>query len=145
MVLSALTMSAQSTRTDSIREKIFDGKVNEIVTRLKLTDQQKTAFVPLYKSYNEDMQAAMKKTKKPASKPTTSAEVAELIKSHLESQKKAIDVREKYIDKLSHVLNPDQLSKFLRVENRIQLQIGQRKKHKLNNGNMGHGQLMIKK
>ncbi|MCH3995274.1 MAG: Spy/CpxP family protein refolding chaperone [Prevotella sp.] len=145
MVLSALTISAQSTRTDSIREKIFDGKVNEMVTRLKLTDQQKTAFVPLYKSYNEDMQAAMKKTKKPASKPTTSSEVAELIKSHLESQKKAIDVREKYIDKFSKVLDADQLGKFLRVENRIQLRIRQRKNHQFHKGQLKNRPMMMKK
>jgi hypothetical protein len=115
-----------------------------MVTRLKLTDEQKTAFVPIYKSYNEDMRTAMGKRKKP-SKPTTSAEAAEQIKNHLESQKRAIDVREKYIGKLSTVLDADQLGKFLRVENRIQFRIGQRKNHKFHNGNMRNGQMKMKK
>ncbi|GAA6528804.1 MAG: Spy/CpxP family protein refolding chaperone [Prevotella sp.] len=146
LVLSVLSLSAQDNRTDSIREKVFESKVNEMVTRLKLTDEQRTAFVPIYKSYNEDMRAVMGKRKK-WSKPTSSKEAAELIKNHLERQKKAIDVREKYIDKLSTVLDAGQLSRFLRVENRIQFQISQRKYHKFHNGKgrMKNGQMEMKK
>lgn len=104
---------------NNMDQKLFDSKVKTMTDELSLTQSQLPKFIPIYQSYNKDMRAAYGKPPRHV-EASTSAEAASQINARLNSSIRAITVQKKYINNLSKVLNPEQLTKFLRVENRIQ-------------------------
>ena len=135
--LSALTAFGQSQGGD-VNQRYFDAKIREFVYRLNLTDQQRDAFIPIYKRYNDEMRAAVGEREKPDERPATAEEAAALAKARIERQQLAQSIRMKYVDEFAAVLDPDQLSRLYEVESQIQRKLMSRK-----NGNRpgpGHRQ-----
>lgn len=117
-VVSTAAM-AQSPKGKEVNERLFDARVSELVYRLKMTDEQKTRFVPIYRRYSEEMVAAWGDHRKPAT-PTTSEEAAELAKRRMERQQRAQAIRIKYIDEFAKVLDTRQVRILYAVESQIQ-------------------------
>lgn len=104
---------------------------------LDLTDEQAKVFWPLYEEYASE------------SKDILDAEMGvieeylmnyyilddqkakELTQRSLELKKNKIDLSEKYLDKMSKVLPAKLIGKFLQIENRIDLMIGQQRTEKI--------------
>lgn len=107
----------KSAKCDKFDAKFMEAKVAEMTSRLKLTDEQATAFRPVYEEYNNAMAAAWKECKE-AKIDTTDA--CACVKAKLERQKKAIEIRIAYTDKFAKVLSGEQLRKFYNAENDIQ-------------------------
>lgn len=117
-VVSTAAM-AQSPKGKEVNERLFDARVSELVYRLKMTDEQKTRFVPIYRRYSEEMVAAWGDHRKSAT-PTTSEEAAELAKRRMERQQRAQAIRIKYIDEFAKVLDTRQVRILYAVESQIQ-------------------------
>ena len=139
LALIATTASARHHRADTLNNRLFDAKVRELVYRLAITDEQKTKFVPIYRRYCEEMITAWGDHERPE-RATTTQQAAENTKKHLERQQRAQAVRIKYVDEFATVLNPDQLSRFFRVESDIQKKLKARRDKPRHNrdGNRPH-------
>lgn len=129
ITFSFLTLSSvysQTQRADSLNQRLFDVKVEEMTLRLNLTDEQKTTFAPIYHRYNDEMIAAWEGYKRPTH-PSTSQEAAVNIRKNMEMQQRSLTIRLKYIDEFAAVLTPQQMSRLFNVENMIQRRIKAKK------------------
>ena len=135
--LSAFAAFGQNQSGD-VNQRYFDAKIREFVYRLHLTDQQRDAFIPIYKRYNDEMRSSIGEREKPAPPPSNSEDAAAAAKARIERQQQAQTIRMKYVDEFAAVLAPDQLSRLYEVESQIQRKLMSRK-----NGNRpgpGHRQ-----
>ena len=116
---SALTAFGQE-KSEAVNQRYFEAKIRELVYHLNLTDQQKEAFIPIYRRYNDEMRAVVGERKKPESRPGTSEEAAAVTKARIDRQQQAQSIRMKYVDEFATVLEPDQLNRLYEVEGQIQ-------------------------
>lgn len=123
---SALTAFGQE-KSEAVNQRYFEAKIRELVYHLNLTDQQKEAFIPIYRRYNDEMRAVVGERKKPESRPGTSEEAAAVTKARIDRQQQAQSIRMKYVDAFATVLKPDQLSRLYEVEGQIQRKLMNRK------------------
>jgi len=156
MLFAALTAAAQDNKGEALNEKFFDARVSELVYRLDMTDEQKAKFVPIYRRYTEEMFSVMgphkkkgdwkKKGDRQASagnsgeakqkkQQLTDEEKLARMKQRMEKQKKAQDIRLKYLDEFSKVLTAKQVNQFYEVENKIQKKLKDRRQHPKGNKN----------
>lgn len=119
VMATAMTVTAQSQRADTVNQRVFDAKVREMVYHLNITEEQKPKFVDIYREYTQEMIAAWGEHQRPA-KPETTDEAVALQKRRLERQQRAQAIRLRYIDEFATVLTPTQLNRFFEVENKIQ-------------------------
>lgn len=117
-------------RSDTVNRHFFDAKIREFVYQLKLTDEQKEAFIPIYERYNEEMRQTIGRPElhgKHGQRPADSEKAAEMTKARIERQQLAQSVRLKYVDEFATVLDPAQLERLYDVEDQIQRKLMQRK------------------
>lgn len=119
LMLIGLTSAAADSNNSSLNERLYNAKVRELVYRLHITADQQKKFVPIYRSYCEEMSALWAERKRPI-KPSTSSDAAAIAKRKMEMQQRAQGIRMKYIDKLATVLNAEQVDRFFEVESIIQ-------------------------
>ena len=130
--LTAFSSFAQEPEA-SVNERYFEAKIREFVYQLRLTDEQKAQFVPLYKRYNDEMRATLGEPERPAAPPATAEEAAAWEKKRIKNQQAALEIRLKYVDEFSTVLEPNQLHRLYQVESQIlQKQMNRKGEH-------GHG------
>ncbi len=125
--VGAVAQPKQLSKED--KEKLFNGKAQMMQKKLGLSEEQTAAFLPLYKSYQEDIN----KLKRPErvdgkSETLTSDQAYNAVVSQLQFKENILDVQKKYIGKLKSVLTPQQLMQFLRAENDVQMSIRDHKK-----------------
>lgn len=133
--LSAVTAFGQN-QDEEVNQRFFEAKIREFVYRLQFTDEQRDAFIPIYKRYSDEMRAAMGEWKKPEGRPETSEEAAARAKARIERQQMAQSIRLKYIDEFAAVLAPEQVSRLYEVEGQINRKLMERKRE----GAGRHGQ-----
>ena len=133
--LSAVTVFGQEKKED-MSQRFFDAKIKEFVYELDITDAQKPDFVAVYKRYNDEMRSVVGKPERPETRPETAEAAAAAVKSRLENQNKAQQIRIKYVDDFAKVLEPAQLMRLYDVEAQIQHKLMDRKN---GHGGKGHG------
>lgn len=134
ILISLTAFSAFAQESDaSVNERYFEAKIREFVYQLRLTDEQKAQFVPLYKRYNDEMRASLGEPERPAATPATAEEAAAWEKKRIKNQQAALEIRLKYVDEFAAVLEPNQLLRLFHIEGQIlQKQMNRKGKH-------GHG------
>ncbi len=148
IMVCAISTSAQTSQKDTAKdreskragmnEKLLNAKLDVLVKKLELTDEQKPQFTALYTKYDNELRATFNKAK--PEKSDDVKVVADQIKSRLDQSKKAIDVQKKYIDEFAKVLNARQLAKFPMVEKQIQGKLDKRRASHIRGDKGGNGQ-----
>lgn len=115
-------------KANDVNNRFFEAKIREFVYRLELTDNQRDAFILIYKRYSDEMRATVGERQQDREKAVTSEEAAAKAKEHIERQQRAQAVRLKYVDDFAAVLNPSQLGRLFEVENQIQRKLMNYKK-----------------
>lgn len=118
------------------REQIFNARVQAMQKQLKLTPEQTQKFIPLYKSYLDEIHS-LKFPKRNVS-PKDINEAYSGVMSQLKFKKNIISIQEKYVGKMRNILNPQQLTQFLKVESNIQHSFKAEKDRRGHQG-QGHG------
>lgn len=155
VLLIASAFSAPAQEKAEINEKFFEAQIREYVYQLELSDEQKAAFIPVYKRYSESLRATFKSHadagKKVGEKPAkgerphlTKEEAAARLKAKIERQQKAQAVRLQFVDEFAEVLEPRQLMRLFEVEKDIQHKVKARQGHPQGQGGPqgrfgGHG------
>ena len=136
LMLTFARVNAQEKKGGDVNEKAFEAKVREMVYRLRLTDEQKAKFVPVYRRYNEEMRAAWgPKTERKADETNVTR-----IKHNMERQQRVQAVQLKYVDDFAKVLTDEQVDRFFKVEKKIQQKFHRRgDKARENHGFNGRG------
>lgn len=143
ILLIAAAFSAQAQEKTEVNEKFFEAQIREYVYQLELSDEQKAAFIPVFKRYSEALKATFTKPAAPAEKTVgekpakgerphlTKEQAAARLKARIERQQKAQAVRLQFVDEFAQVLEPRQLMRIFEVEKDIQ--------HKVKARQGGHG------
>ncbi len=114
---------------NQLGEKLFNAKMSEFAVQLKLTPEQIEAFKPIYKQYQQEMFNVWVRKNKNRTKPANVTEDAAKLKRGLERQKRAQQIRIKYVDKFAKVCNVDQLMRLYITEDQIQAKLMRRRSH----------------
>lgn len=146
LFVAVMTAGAQNDKGAAINEKFFQAKVNELVQRLEMTDEQRAKFEPVYRRYNNEMRALWEKGRRHSKaedsknsdvkrseackkEPLTDEQKLERTKRRMERQQQAQTIRLKYIDEFATVLTAQQVNRFYEVEGQIQKKLMERRRH----------------
>lgn len=142
MLLSAGTFATFAQKTDKKemtqerKEKIFNAKVKMIQEQLLLSPEQTEKFIPIYKNYLTQVFALKRPEKEP--KITTSDEAYKYISTTLATKKSILSLQEACVGDLKNILTPQQLMKFLKVENAMQHKIRAEQSRRNSKHHKGH-------
>lgn len=121
LFVGSLATAAQSTRTRSFSQRLFDAKVAEISQCLNMSKAKEKKFVPIYREYSEEMIRAWNEL------VTNSADETEQLKQSVRRQERSQAIRLKYTDRFATVLSAAEIRKLYKVENEIQRRLRARK------------------
>lgn len=132
MILSALVLLAssfiyaasaqESQKQDFTPEQKAEFKAQRLANALLLNDEMTQKFVPVYKAYRLELNAANEKYR-PAKRgeemkgqPMTDKEVDAFIRNGFAKSRAILDIRVAYYDKFLKVLTPKQIKKMYEEE-----------------------------
>lgn len=120
LILFALAaVSAQPKFTEEQREQFFNSRVKMIQDELKLSNEQTEQMSPIYKKYLEKVRS-IKFPKHPGKAGFKSSdEACNHTCQMLDCKKSIFDAQKQLVKDLRSVLNPEQLSRFLAAESKI--------------------------
>lgn len=121
LLLGSLTAVAQSSRTRSFSQRLFDAKVAEISQCLNMSKEKEKKFVPIYREYSEEMIRAWNEL------VINSTDETEQLKQSVRRQERSQAIRLKYTDRFASVLSAAEIRKLYKVENEIQRRLRARK------------------
>lgn len=119
--LMALPIMGQTSKTRSFSQRLFNAKVEHIAKALNMSDKKKAAFLPIYKSYSEEMIKLWNEL------VSNSKDEMEQLKFSMRRQEKSQAIRLKYTDLFAKVLSAEEIRKFYQVENNIQQRLKEKK------------------
>ncbi len=117
--------------------------MKEFSHRLLLTDEQQPRFAAIYKRYDAEMRDTWGKQSK-TKRADKEAATPEAIKQRMQRQQRAGEIRLRYVDEFSTVLNSKQLERFFEVEKDIQTRLKHRHDNPLGKGKGRMGKLFKK-
>ena len=103
------------------KERFFNGKAKMMQKELKLSDEQMEKFLPVYKSFQEELKG-IKRNREKADSLTMDIAYADVI-DRLDYQEKVIKVQKNTLKELKSVLTPFQMIRFLDAERNVQKKI----------------------
>lgn len=121
LFVGSLATAAQSSRTRSFSQRLFDAKVAEISHCLNMSKEKEKKFVPIYREYSEEMIRAWNEL------VTNSTDETEQLKQSVRRQERSQAIRLKYTDRFATVLSAAEIQKLYKVENEIQRRLRERK------------------
>ena len=119
------------------KEKFFMAKMKIIQQELNLTEAQTNECTPIYRSYDNEMQAIFEKHRVAEKKhPKTSInDATKVVNLRIEMKMDLLRLQRRYTGKFAKVLNAEQLLKLDAAERKIQFQIMKRRGHRKGNAN----------
>ena len=119
------------------KEKFFMAKMKIIQQELNLTEAQTNEFTPIYRSYDNEMQAIFEKHRVAEKKhPKTNInDATKVVNLRIEMKMDLLRLQRRYTGKFAKVLNAEQLLKLDAAERKIQFQIMKRRGHRKGNAN----------
>ena len=113
------------------KEKFFMAKMKAIQGDLKMTEEQTNEFVPIYREYEEKMSEIFKSHSKDFRE--ASKDALKWVNERVDMKIKLLELQKEYNEKFAKVLEPQQLLKLERAEQKIQFQIMNRRADKNKN------------
>ena len=119
------------------KEKFFMAKMKIIQQELNLTEAQTNEFTPIYRSYDNEMQAIFEKHRLSEKKhPKTNInDATKVVNLRIEMKMDLLRLQRRYTGKFAKVLNAEQLLKLDAAERKIQFQIMKRRSHRKGKNN----------
>jgi hypothetical protein len=123
----AFAENAQHTNMQILLEKVKADKKLLMAGNLDLTDQESTAFWPLYEGYQKDLEqlnrhlgGLINEYAEAYNKGSVPEDVAkDLINESLKTEGAEVKMRREYAEKLAKVLPATKVARYLQIENKI--------------------------
>lgn len=132
MLLAAFVMGAAAQPRElskEDKENVFNGKAKMMQKRLELTDEQMKEFLPVYKSYQEEIEKIERPKKESLKSETlTSDQAYDAMLAKLQFKEAVLAVQKNILGKLKPILTPQQLVRFISAESAVQKSIRDHKK-----------------
>lgn len=113
MLLLISSGDAKAQSSSSRHDKIEGLKIAFISKKLNLSDKKAAEFWPIYNEYDHAKQSLFRKYRKQFKSENLSMQDVE---HRMEREKEFLDLRKKYINRLSKVLTPIQIADLKRSE-----------------------------
>ena len=132
---TAFAQPPKGEKNEKRREEIRAEKIAFISTQLKLTPEEAQNFWPIYNQYEADIDANRAERKKyhrelRKSKKLDGDRAYELFELIFETEKKASDIRLKYLEEFSKVLGKEKAAQVFIAEERFKRELLKRIKEK---------------
>ncbi|MBQ9285553.1 MAG: Spy/CpxP family protein refolding chaperone [Bacteroidaceae bacterium] len=135
---NAIDANAQNNNgRDNRRQEMQARMTEQLIKDLKLTDEQKAKFEPIYANYqkelaelrqNQNREQAEERNKKELTEAEATAKLQEVFtrqEQQIQQQQQRLDIQKKYCAELSGVLTPQQLLKVFQPQQNRTRQGGQ--------------------
>ena len=130
MVLALVGLAVAVAAQDNmqiLRDKIKADKKLVVASNMELTDSEAKAFWPVYDQYQKDLGAINERIVKMIksyadaynAKSMTDEGAKKLIAEYVAIEKAEAAMKESYVPKLSKVLPPKKVARYLQIENKI--------------------------
>lgn len=102
------------------KEQMLQTRINMLKDELKLTDAQATKFEPIYREYRKEMSRVVdNKIARTKKEELTNDNALKVIAARLSNNINTSSLKQRYIYIFSEVLEPLQIEKLYRVDDRI--------------------------
>ena len=120
VLLFLLPASGIQAQTDKPSpEKIARYKAVRMSRQLELPDRTADAFIPVYQSFQQEMNAIMQRATRNRARSATTDEQAEaVIRSDFQTSRAILDLRERYYERFKQVITPLQIQQMYSLEKR---------------------------
>lgn len=116
----AQPQKTQSEAEKAKREQIMQTRINMLKDELKLTDAQAAKFEPVYREYRKEMsRVADNKLARTKKEDLTNENALKVVAARLSKDINASSLKQRYLYIFAEVLEPLQIEKLYRVDERI--------------------------
>ncbi len=129
MTLASTNANAQDNNREARRAEMQARQTERLIKDLKLTDEQKTKFEPIYNNYQKELAALREdrnreqddnqRDKKELTDAEATAQLQEFFsrqEQQIQQSQLRLDIQKKYLAEFSNVLTPQQLLKVFRPQ-----------------------------
>ncbi len=125
--IPALTQDKPADNMQLLREKIKADKKLLVATNMELTESEAKGFWPVYEEYQKDLAAINQRTVKLIesyaadyrTNTLTDEQAKKLIDEFVAIEQAEAGLKASYVPKLSKVLPPKKVARYLQIENKI--------------------------
>ena len=118
--LFVANVTAQPAHPDKAAvEQIMNTRLEMLKNELKLTDAQYTAFEPVYREYRKVLSRVTDKSSRVKKEDLTNENALKVISARLSNTIKTSSVKQKYLFVFAEVIEPLQIEKLYRIDDRI--------------------------
>ena len=119
-VVDVTAQTANADKTDkTILEQIMNTRLEMLKNELKLTDVQYTAFEPVYREYRKALSRVTDKSSRVKKEDLTNENALKVISARLSNTINTSSVKQKYLFIFAEVIEPLQIEKLYRIDDRI--------------------------
>ena len=118
--LFVANVTAQPAHPDKAAvEQIMNTRLEMLKNELKLTDAQYTAFEPVYREYRKVLSRVTDKSSRVKKEDLTNENALKVISARLSNTINTSSVKQKYLFVFAEVIEPLQIEKLYRIDDRI--------------------------
>ena len=119
-VVDVTAQTANADKTDkTILEQIMNTRLEMLKNELKLTDVQYTAFEPVYREYRKALSRVTDKSSRVKKEDLTNENALKVVSARLSNTINTSSVKQKYLFIFAEVIEPLQIEKLYRIDDRI--------------------------
>lgn len=119
-VANVTAQTANADKTDkTVLEQIMNTRLEMLKNELKLTDAQYTAFEPVYREYRKALSRVTDKSSRMKKEDLTNENALKVISARLSNTINTSSVKQKYLFIFAEVIEPLQIEKLYRIDDRI--------------------------
>ena len=103
----------------AIAEQIMNTRLDMLKSELNLTDAQQAAFEPVYREYRKALSRVTDKSSRMKKEDLTNENALKVISARLSNTINTSSVKQKYLFIFAEVIEPLQIEKLYRIDDRI--------------------------
>lgn len=119
-VANATAQPAKAEKVDkAVVEQILNTRLEMLKNELKLTDAQYAAFEPVYREYRKALSRVTDKSSRVKKEDLTNENALKVVAARLSNTINTSSVKQKYLFIFAEVIEPLQIEKLYRIDDRI--------------------------
>ena len=119
LVLKPQMTEEQRAASKARREQLMQTRLQMLKEELKLTDEQLVKFDPIYREFRKEVQRVTNRDSRVKKEDLTNENALKVISARLANQVTTATVKQRYLLIFAEVIEPLQIEKLYRVDQRI--------------------------
>ena len=118
-VIDATAQEQPAKANKAVAEQIMNTRLDMLKSELNLTDAQYAAFEPVYREYRKALSRVTDKSSRMKKEDLTNENALKVISARLSNTINTSSVKQKYLFIFAEVIEPLQIEKLYRIDDRI--------------------------